>query len=163
MILDNINNFEQTGKIIKTSYSFDQINKRYCFASSRFNNAKKLLMHNHDDEEVYISTYAELYGSFRTLCDVMLALNGYRVSESTKGHHEAAINSIWITLDDEGMNKVYSRLKKIGKKRSVMEYGGTFDISLSEIQTMINDVQLVLKRVGEEVEKNKPGQRLPLN
>lgn len=119
-------------------------------------------MSNDDDESVYISAYAELYNSFRILCEVMLALGGYRTSGTTKGHHEAAINTIWLTMDDEKMFKIYTRLKKIGKKRTGMEYGGTFDISPPEIKTMIEDVELVLKKVGQKLEEAKPGQKLNL-
>jgi hypothetical protein len=119
-------------------------------------------MSNDGDESVYISAYSELYNSFRILCEVMLAIGGYRTSGNTKGHHEAAINTIRLTLDDESMNSTYSRLKKIGKKRTGMEYGGTFDISSPEIETMVDDVESVLKRVGKEVEKAQPGQKLNL-
>jgi uncharacterized protein (UPF0332 family) len=162
MNLENLTQFEKTGKIEKIKFTAEDIIKRYNIASSRFKNAKKLLMNNAGDESVFISAYAELYNSFRILCEVMLALCGYRTSGNTKGHHEAAINTIWLTLDDETMFKVYTRLKRIGKKRTGMEYGGTFDISSPEIETMVEDVGSVLKRVGEEVEKSQPGQKLNL-
>ena len=162
MNLENLTQFEKTGKIEKIKFTFDGIAKRYNIASARFKNAKKLLMGNDGDESVYISAYSELYNSFRILCEVMLAVGGYRTSGNTKGHHEAAINTIWLTLDDESMNNTYSRLKKIGKKRTGMEYGGTFEISSPEIETMVDDVESVLKRVGKEVEKAKPGQKLNL-
>lgn len=162
MNLENLTQFEKTGKIEKIKFTAEDIVRRYNIASSRFKNAKKLLMNNAGDESVYISSYAELYNSFRILCEVMLALGGYRTSGNTKGHHEAAINTIWLTLDDETMFKVYTRLKRISKKRTGMEYGGTFDISSSEIETMVDDVDSVLKRVGKEVEKAQPGQRLNL-
>src|SRR3989338_8536423 len=163
MNLENLTQFEKTGKIEKIEFTFEEITKRYNIASSRFKNAKRFLMNNDGDESVYISAYAELYNSFRILCEVMLSSGGYRTSGTAKGHHEAAINTIWLTLDDESMFKVYSRLKKIGKKRTGMEYGGTFDISSPEIETMVNDVESVLKMVGEEVEKAKPGQKLNLH
>ena len=162
MNLNNLIQFEKTGKIEKVNFTIEGIARRYNIASSRIKNVKKYLMSN-DDESVYISAYAELYNSFRILCEVMLSLGGYRTSGTAKGHHEAAINTIWLTLDDESMFKVYSRLKKIGKKRTGMEYGGTFDISSPEIETMVNDVESVLKMVGEEVEKAKPGQKLNLH
>lgn len=162
MNLVNLTEFEKTGKIEKTNFTIDSITKRYNIASSRIKNAKKFLMNNDRDESVFISAYAELYSSFRILCEVMLALCGFRTSGTTKGHHEAAINTIWLTLDDESMSKVYTRLKKIGKKRTGLEYGGTFDISSPEIKTMVEDVELVLKRVGKEVEKKQPGQKLNL-
>ena len=117
-------------------------------------------MNNNNDEGVYISAYSELYGSFRILCEVMLALGGYKTSGTIKGHHEAAINTIWLTLDDESMFKIYTSLKRIGRKRTGMEYGGTFDISSPEIETMVEDVEVVLKRVGEEIGKAKPGRKL---
>jgi uncharacterized protein (UPF0332 family) len=162
MNLENLTQFEKTGKIERAKFNFDNIERRYKIASQRFKNAKTLLMNNNNDEGVYISTYAELYGSFRILCEVMLALSGYKTSGTTKGHHEAAINTIWLTLNDESMFKVYTRLKRIGKKRTGMEYGGTFDISPPEIETMVEDVEVVLKRVGEEIEKARPGRKLNL-
>lgn len=162
MNLENLTQFEKTGKIEKIEFTFEEITKRYNIASSRFKNAKRFLMNNDGDESVYISAYAELYNSFRILCEVMLALCGYRTSGTTKGHHEAAINTIWLTLDDESMFKVYTSLKKIGKKRTGMEYGGIFYISPPEIKTMMDNVELVLKRVGEKIEEAKPGQKLNL-
>lgn len=162
MNLENLTRFEKTGKIEKIKSTFEGIDRRYNIASARFKNAKKFLMNNDGDESVYISAYSELYNSFRILCEVMLALGGYRTSGTTKGHHEAAINTIWLTLDDKSMFNTYTRLKKIGKKRTGLEYGGTFDISPPEIKTMIDDVESVLKRVGEEIEKTKPGQKLNL-
>ncbi|MBI2459379.1 MAG: hypothetical protein HYV53_02375 [Parcubacteria group bacterium] len=162
MNLENLTQFEKTGKIEKTNFTVEGIVRRYNIASSRIKNVKKYLMSNDDDESVYISAYAELYNSFRILCEVMLALGGYRTSGTTKGHHEAAINTIWLTMDDEKMFKIYTRLKKIGKKRTGMEYGGTFDISPPEIKTMIEDVELVLKKVGQKLEEAKPGQKLNL-
>ena len=162
MNLVNLTEFEKTGKIEKTNFTIEDIARRYNIASSRIKNAKRFLMNNNGDESIFISVYAELYNSFRILCEVMLALCGFRTSGTTKGHHEAAINTIWLTLDDENMFKVYTRLKKIGKKRTGMEYGGTFDISSPEIKTMIEDVELVLKKVGQKIEEAKPDQKLNL-
>lgn len=162
MNLENLTQFEKTGKIEKNEFTAEDIIRRYNIALSRFKNAKRFLMNNDGDESVFISAYAELYNSFRILCEVMLALCGYKTSGTTKGHHEAAINTIWLTLDDESMFKIYTRLKRIGKKRTGLEYGGTFDILSSEIKTMVDDVELVLKRVGEKIEEAKPGQKLNL-
>ena len=156
MNLENLANLEQTKKgIEKEKFTVDFIVDRYELASRRIKNAELLLKNNNDDENVFISAYSELYNSFRILCEVMLAIGGYRVKRGGLGHHDLAISTIWLTLDDEEMDPVYLRLKKIGGKRSSMEYGGNFDISTIEMKTMLADVKLVLKEVGDEVEIKK--------
>ncbi|MFH1412437.1 MAG: hypothetical protein ABIG10_00190 [bacterium] len=155
MNLQNLNNFASAGKIKKESFTLDSLIKRFEFASKRISTSEKLLKNNnYDDEEVYITAYSELYSSFRILCEIMLALYGYRIAGG-KGHHEAAISTIRLTLEDDKMDPVYLRLIKIGRKRSGMEYGSKFDISSIEIEQMLNDVKLILKKVGSEIETKK--------
>lgn len=152
MKLQNLINFEQLGKIKKESFALNNIESRYNIVSNRIKTAEKLLKNNNDDEGVYISAYSELYSSFRNLCEIMLALCGYRVNQG-KGHHESAIATLPLTLDDDKIKPTYLRLKKIGGKRNDMEYGGKFDISSFEMETMLEDVQLVLQRVRIEIDK----------
>lgn len=152
MNLNNLINFEKTGKIKKENFSFDYFVDRYRIAFSRIKNAEKLLKNNANDESIYITAYSELYSSFRILCEVMLAMCGYKAS-SGLGHHESAIATIWLTLGDEKMSPVYLRLKKIGGKRGTMEYGRNFNISSIEMRTMLDDVVLVLKMVRDKINK----------
>ena len=154
MKLQNLINFEKLGKIKREKFTLDSIESRYNIVSNRIKTAEKLLKNNNNDESVYISAYSELYSSFRILCEVMLALCSYRTSMG-KGHHDSAISSIWITLDDDEMKPAYLRLKKIGGKRNDMEYGGNFDISSLEMKTMLEDVESVLQKVGIEIDKKK--------
>ena len=154
MNLENLISLEQMGKLGKEDFTVDFIVNRYEIASNRIKNAEKLLKNNNDDEGAYITAYSELYNSFRILCEVMLAIAGYRTTSSL-GHHELAISTIWLTLEDEKMKLIYSRLKKIGGKRTSMEYGANFDISTIEMETMLDDVKLVLEKVGDEVKKKK--------
>ena len=155
MILKNLINFEKGGKLKKENFSFDYFVNRYRIAFERIKTAEKLLKNNTDDEGIYISAYSELYSAFRILCEVMLAICGYRTS-SGPGHHDSAISTIWITLVGKEMNPVYLRLKKIGRKRNDMEYGCTFNISSIEMETMLDDVKLVLKKVRDEIINKKP-------
>ncbi|OGY50029.1 MAG: hypothetical protein A3J65_01340 [Candidatus Buchananbacteria bacterium RIFCSPHIGHO2_02_FULL_45_11b] len=150
----NLDNLKEMGKIKKEEFNADFIIGRCELASKRIENAKLLLKNNNYDESVFISAYSELYSSFRILCEVMLAMCGYR-AEKGSGHHGLIISTIWLTLEDEEMNPVYSRLKKIGGKRNEMEYGGNFDISTIEIKTMLEDVELVLKKVRSEIKIKK--------
>ena len=155
MNLENLTNLEEIGKIEKEKFTVDSIINRYKIASSRIINAEKLLKENNNDESVFISAYSELYSAFRILCEVMLAMCGYRIKKSLLGHHDLTISTIWLTLEDEKLNLTYSRLKKMGGKRNSMEYGGNFDISAIEMETMLADVKLVLEKVGDEVEIKK--------
>ena len=151
---ENLIRLEKVGKIKKEDFTFDYFVNRCGLVSRRVKTAEKLLKNNNNDESVYITAYSELYSSFRILCEIMLAMRGYRTSRGL-GHHESAIATIWITLEDEEMKPVYLRLKKIGGKRNDMEYGSKFDISSIEMETMLKDVQLVLKKVRSEKEKRK--------
>ena len=114
-------------------------------AKGRIRSAGLLLKSNYDDEGIDSSAYSELYNSYRIICECLLALEGYRVSGS-RGHHEAAINSIWIIMDDEKNYPVYSRMKNIGKRRNNLEYGADFDISSNELALMLKDVKIVHKK-----------------
>ncbi len=149
---ENLTNLENTGKIEKEKFSLASIDKRYILASTRFKNAKKLLMNNNDDESVYVSAYSELYESYRILCEIMLALCGYRVKQG-RGHHETAISTISLTLEVDEMKSIYLRLNRLGRKRNPMEYAGMFDISSAEMEQMVEDVSSIIKRVGSEIDK----------
>ena len=151
MNLELLNNLEQSGKIRKETFSNDFFNNKYNSALERTKTAKMLLNNNYNDESVFKTAYSELYSSFRNLCEVALASCGYRVSNG-KGHHEMAIATIQLTLDDEEIQPVYLRLQRICRKRDKMEYGGNFDISTGEMKMMLEDVELVLEKVKSEVD-----------
>lgn len=154
MNTENLIRFAETGKIKKEEFNLDQIENKFNLASRRIRNAELLLKNNNNDEGVFISAYSELYNSYRNLCEVMLAIAGYRTGGG-KGHHEAAISTIQLTLEDEKLDSTYLRLTKMGRKRGEMEYGGNFDISIIEMEQMLNDVKEILKRVGAEIEAKK--------
>ena len=54
MNLENLTQFEKTGKIEKIVFTAEDIIRRYNIALSRFKNAKKLLMNNAGDESVFL-------------------------------------------------------------------------------------------------------------
>ncbi|MFH0951310.1 MAG: hypothetical protein V1765_02435 [bacterium] len=154
MNLPNLNNLAAIGKIQKESFSMTSLLVRLDQVKHRVNTAEKLLKNNdYNDEAVYISAYSELYNSFRILCEIMLAVGGYRTTNQP-GHHETTLASIRLTLDDETLDPVYLRLIRIGKKRNGLEYGGKFDISSHEMAQMLADVQLVLVKVSQQVKIN---------
>ena len=153
MNLENLRNFERRGKIEKERFSLDSLATKYKMSKDRYGSAFKLLKNNFNDESVYISAYFELYGSFRSLCEIMLSLRGYRVKKGL-GHHQTAISSLAITIDlDNGIRPAYLRLQKIGRKRDRMEYGGDYNVSQKEMETMLKDVEIILERAGAEIKK----------
>jgi uncharacterized protein (UPF0332 family) len=153
MNLENLSNFERSGKIEKERFSLDSLAKKYKMSQDRYGSAVKLLKNNFNDESVYTSAYFELYGSFRSLCEIMLSLRGYRVKKGP-GHHQTAISSLAITMDlDNAMRPAYLRLQKIGRKRDRMEYGGDYNVSQNEMETMLKDVEIILEGVDTEIKK----------
>lgn len=148
----NLSNLEKIGKLKLENFTTNSLSVRLGFVAQRVRVAEQLLKNNNYDEQVYISAYSELYESFRILCEVMLALCGYRVANGP-GHHETAIGTLWSTLieaGDEATELAYARLNRMGKKRDGMEYGGKFDISAIEIEKMLEDVKLIQEKVTEE-------------
>jgi hypothetical protein len=136
---------EGSGQLSKESFKKLDIISRMEIANGRIKSAELLLKSNNNDEGIDNSAYSELYNSYRIICECLLAVNGYRVI-SSKGHHEAAINSIWNTMDNQENSVIYSRMKNIGKRRNDLEYGAGFNISNDELATMLDDVKIIYKK-----------------
>lgn len=136
---------EKSGNLNREVFKNLDIISRMNTARGRISSAELLLKSNYNDEGIDVSAYSELYNSYRIICECLLAVNGYRVSGS-QGHHEAAINSIWLTMDDKKNYIIYSRMKNIGKRRNDLEYGADFDISNDELALMLKDVKMIHKK-----------------
>lgn len=148
MSLDKLINLERVKKIRPEKFSTDDLKNKLKSASKFINTAEKVLTTSHFDENDYALAYSGLYDAFRMLCEITLALEGYRPDKGL-GHHDITINSIRTTLPDVDMDPVYLRLIKLGRKRNNMEYGGKFDTSESEMEQMLKDVKLVFEKVSD--------------
>jgi len=129
-----------SGQLRQESFRKLDIITRMSIAGGRIRSADFLLKNNNNDEGIDSSAYSELYQSYRIICECLLSIYGYRVSGS-KGHHEAAINSIRLTMDDEENFVIYSRMKNICKRRNDLDYGAGFNISNDELAAMLSDVK----------------------
>ncbi|MCK5211971.1 hypothetical protein KAJ89_04680 [Candidatus Parcubacteria bacterium] len=145
MNITNLQNMAKSGQLRQESFKKLDIITRMSIVKGRIGSAEFLLKNNNNDEGIDCSAYSELYQSYRIICECLLGIHGYRVSNS-QGHHEAAINSIWLTMDDEKNFVIYSRMKNICKRRNDLDYGAGFNISNDELATMLSDVKFVYKK-----------------
>ena len=140
----NLQNMLKSGQLREESFRKLDIITRMSDVQDRIGSADLLLKNNNDDEQTDKSAYSELYQSYRIICECLLGLHGYRTDGD--GHHESAINSIWLTMDNEENFAIYSRMKNIGKRRNDLDYGAGFNISSNELMTMLSDVKDIYKK-----------------
>jgi hypothetical protein len=140
-------------------------------AARQFAKAKKAFKHGALDLEYYAQKqndefneriFISFYDAYRIALDILLRLNGYKTRSSGGSHYYVITFGEEILTgfyEDEAETKeklkpIFLRLKKINEARNKCEYSPEMlNISFSELRNVGDDIDFVLRKVGELIAK----------
>ncbi|MGE5098043.1 MAG: DNA-binding protein [Betaproteobacteria bacterium] len=97
--------------------------------------------------------FGSAYTAIRMLADVGLHAHGFRTLTSKPGHHQAAIQSLVLTLGVD--NAVLVRLDRLRKQRNLTEYSGD-TIPQSAVDECLRQAQSLQSATMEWLKANRP-------
>lgn len=97
--------------------------------------------------------FSAAYTAIRMLADAGLHAHGYRTLSSRAGNHQAAIQSLTLTLGVEAAT--IARLDALRRQRNLIEYTGD-SIAESAVAECLAQAESLLKRTKQWLQAHKP-------
>lgn len=141
----NLLNLAKIGQLDPVPLSVDLVKRMLAAAKQRLRDAE--FTQNSDE-----TRFDCAYTAIRTVADIGLHLNGFRISTSKPGHHQTAIQCLAHTLAvDAATVRVLDGLRK---QRNLTDYDGEL-ITEAALQECLNQARAILIRV-ENVIRTHP-------